>query len=115
MSIKIQNIDDANWIAKIIDYIVKAEDSDKEKQTVGYIKKRFGLSEEQYVLIFELAMPAIRYAFDTKRWATCSNHNKFLAKKYRFLYESLKAGTHVDEDAIYRLVNEQMGDAPDGI
>lgn len=106
MGLYIKNAADAQDIANMIEYIVRAEDSSKEQETVGYIKKKFGLSEEQYVLVFELAMPAIRYAAEAKRWATCHNHYKNRAKRYKFLYESLKAENSIDDETLWTLLND---------
>lgn len=55
MSMTILDPDEITAINVIVDYILK-----NPSKTVGTIKKRFRLTEEEYRMIFDLTMPHIR-------------------------------------------------------
>ena len=55
MSMTILDPDEIKTINAVMDYILK-----NPSKTVGTIKRRFGLSEDEYRMIFDLTMPHIR-------------------------------------------------------
>lgn len=65
MSLTVLNSDEITTINAVMDYILK-----NPAKTVGSIKKRFGLSEEEYRMIFDLTMPHIRTDSAKSYWKT---------------------------------------------
>lgn len=65
MSMTILDPDEIKTINAVMDYILK-----NPSKTVGTIKKRFGLSEEEYRMIFDLTMPHIRTDNAKSYWKT---------------------------------------------
>lgn len=55
MSLTVLDPDEIKTINAVMDYILK-----NPSKTVGTIKRRFGLSEEEYRMIFDLTMPHMR-------------------------------------------------------
>lgn len=51
------NVDDIKSITDVIEYIVERND---DKISVKEVKKKFGLSSEEYEMCMDLAMPVIR-------------------------------------------------------
>lgn len=78
---KVLCLDDCRKINEVIDYII-----DHYNTPIGEIKKRFGLSNEEYDMISELMMPAMRqyniaYNFKAKAGSLL---NKLKMEKERF-------------------------------
>lgn len=65
MSMTILDPDDIKTINAVMDYILK-----NPSKTVGTIKKRFRLTEEEYRMIFDLTMPHIRTDSAKSYWKT---------------------------------------------
>ena len=65
MSLTVLNPDEITTINAVMDYILK-----NPAKTVGSIKKRFSLSEEEYRMIFDLTMPHIRTDSAKSYWKT---------------------------------------------
>lgn len=65
MSLTVLDPDEITAINVIMDYILK-----NPAKTVGTIKKRFRLTEEEYRMIFDLTMPHIRTDSAKSYWKT---------------------------------------------
>lgn len=65
MSLTVLDHDEIAVINAVMDYILK-----NPAKTVGSIKKRFGLSEDEYRMIFDLTMPHIRTDNAKGYWKT---------------------------------------------
>ena len=65
MSMTILDPDEITAINVIMDYILK-----NPAKTVGTIKKRFRLTEDEYRMIFDLTMPHIRTDSAKSYWKT---------------------------------------------
>lgn len=65
MSMVVLDSDQITVMNAVMDYILK-----NPSKTVGTIKKRFGLSEEEYRMIFDLTMPHIRTDSAKSYWKT---------------------------------------------
>lgn len=65
MNLTILDPDEIKTINAVMDYILK-----NPSKTVGTIKRRFGLSEEEYRMIFDLTMPHIRTDNAKSYWKT---------------------------------------------
>ena len=65
MRMTILDPDQITVMNSVMDYILK-----NPAKTVGTIKKRFGLSEEEYRMIFDLTMPHIRTDSAKSYWKT---------------------------------------------
>ena len=65
MSLTILDSDEITAINVIMDYILK-----NPAKTVGTIKKRFRLTEDEYRMIFDLTMPHIRTDSAKSYWKT---------------------------------------------
>lgn len=65
MNLTVLDPDEITAINVIMDYILK-----NPAKTVGTIKKRFRLTEEEYRMIFDLTMPHIRADSAKSYWKT---------------------------------------------
>ena len=65
MSMVVLDPDQITAMNAVMDYILK-----NPAKTVGSIKKRFGLSEEEYRMIFDLTMPHMRTDSAKSYWKT---------------------------------------------
>lgn len=93
--------DQISYMNGIMDYILK-----NPAKSVGFIKKKFNLTEEEYQMIYDLTMPHVRIRNITRYWKDAYTH---LRIQFEEKIKKLKATKKINA----QIFDELMGTLDD--